>query len=63
MAGRNSKDDDAAIGCVVYLLLIVFLMPLAGIYFLSKPNPNAKLGGAVLLVVGLVLWIAIAINS
>lgn len=63
MARRRRSDEDATLGCLGYLILIVFLMPLAGIYLLCKPDPNTKLGGAVLLVAGLILWIFIALNS
>ena len=64
MARRRRSDEDAALGCLVYTpLLIIFLMPIAGIYFLCKPSPNAKIGGAVLLIVGLFLWAFIAFNS
>ena len=54
---------DAALGCLVYTLLIIFLMPIVGIYFLCKPRKNEKIGGAVLLIVGLFLWAFIAFNS
>ena len=42
MARRRRSDEDATLGCLVYMLLIIFLMPIAGIYFLCKPSPNAK---------------------
>ena len=63
MARRQRRDEDAALSCLVYILLIIFLMPIAGIYLLCKPSPNAKIGGAVLLIVGLFLWWFIAFNS
>lgn len=63
MARRRRSDEDAALGCMVYTLLIIFLMPIAGIYFLCKPSPDAKIGGAVLLIVGLLLWAFIVVNS
>ena len=62
MRGRGSRGDDQALGCIVYFMLIVFLMPIVGIYLLCKPDPNAKLGGGVLLVVGLLLWLWIAVT-
>ena len=43
MARRRRSDEDAALGCLVYTLLIIFLMPIAGFYFLCKPSPNAKI--------------------
>ena len=63
MARRRRSDEDVALGCMVYTLLIIFLMPIAGIYFLCKPSPDAKIGGAVLLIVGLLLWAFIVVNS
>ena len=63
MARRRRSDEDAALGCMVYTLLIIFLMPIAGIYFLCKPSPNANIGGAALVIVGLFLWAFIAFNS
>lgn len=63
MVRRRHNDGDAALGCLVYMLMIIILMPIAGIYFLCKPSPNAKVGGAVLLMVGLILWAFIAFNS
>ena len=63
MARRRRSDEDAILGCLVYLLLIIFLMPIAGVYFLCKPDPNAKVGGALLLILGLILWAFIAFNS
>ena len=63
MARRRRSDEDAALGCLVYMLLIIFLMPIAGIYFLCKPSPNAKIGGAALVIIGLFLWAFIAFNS
>ena len=63
VARRRRSDEDATLGCLVYILLIIFLMPIAGIYLLCKPSLNAKIGGAVLLIVGLFLWWFIAFNS
>ena len=63
MARRQRRDEDAALGCLVYILLIIFLMPIAGIYLLCKPSLNAKIGGAALLIVGLFLWGFIVFNS
>ena len=63
MRGHRRSNDDAAIGFVAFLIAIVILMPFAGIYFLSKPDPNKKLGGAVLLVLGIIFWIIFGLNS
>ena len=34
MARRRRSNEDVALGCLVYMLLIIFLMPVAGICFL-----------------------------
>lgn len=61
MRRRSSRGDEQALGCVVHFLLIVFLMPIVGVYLLCKPSSDAKLGGAVLLVIGLLLWMWLAL--
>ena len=63
MARRRRGDNGAAPGCLVSILLIIFLMPIAGIYFLCKPDLHAKVGGAFLLIAGLILWAFIAFHS
>ena len=60
--GRRRDDDEQVIGCVIYLMLIVLFMPVAGIYLLSKPSPDAKVGGWILLIIGAVLWAWIALS-
>ena len=62
MRRRRSRDDEQAIGCLIYFMLIVFFMPFVGVYLLCKPDPNAKLGGGVLLAIGLILWLWIALT-
>ena len=62
MRRRRSRDDEQVIGCLIYFMLIVFFMPFVGVYLLCKPDPNAKLGGGVLLAIGLILWLWIALT-
>ena len=59
MKHSRRKDDDAALGCVVYLLLIIFFMPIVGLVLVCSKDSQKKPLGWVLLIVGLVLWIAI----
>jgi len=59
----RKNSDDAALGCVVQALLIVFLLPLVGLYFATKKDADeeSRTMGWVLFVVGIVLWAVMAI--
>jgi hypothetical protein len=62
--GRRSRSsDDEAIGCLVYAILAVFLMPFFGLAFVLGKDPEKKTLGWVLLVVGIILWIVIGVGS
>ena len=60
MARRRRSDDDAAMGCVVYALLVIFFMPIVGLVLVCGKDPEKKTLGWVLLVVGIILWIIVA---
>lgn len=53
----RKKNNDFAMGCVAYAILFVLLMPLVGIWLLCLDNQEAKIAGAILLIVGIILWI------
>ena len=59
---RNKGDDDA-LSFVVWALLIIFLMPFAGLYFLLKKDHSMRWLGWILLIVGIVLWVIIGANA
>lgn len=61
MSRKNS--DDAALGCVVQALLIVFLLPIVGLYFATKKDADeeSRTMGWVLFAIGIVIWIVFAI--
>ena len=61
--GRKRSDDDAAIGCVIYLILIVFFMPIVGFALVCGKNPDKKALGWVLLIIGIILWIVVGVMS
>jgi uncharacterized membrane protein len=54
---RRRSGDDAAINLVLTLIAIVFFMPIVGLYFLLRKNPDKKVLGWVLLIGGIILWI------
>lgn len=37
----RKNNDDAALGCVVQALLIVFLLPIVGLCFVAKKDVDA----------------------
>lgn len=53
----KKSDNDLAMGCVVYAILFVLLMPLVGIWLLCMEETGAKIAGTILLIVGIILWI------
>lgn len=61
--GRKRSDDDAAIGCIVYLLLIIFFMPIVGLFLICGKDPDKKPIGWVLLIIGIILWIVVGVMS
>lgn len=59
----RKSGDDAALGCVVQLLLIVFLLPVVGLCMAANKDAteDTRARGWALFVVGIVLWIVFAI--
>lgn len=60
---RSHGDNDGAIGCVVYMMLAIFAMPLVGLYLLCTGRNEQKGLGIALIVVGLIIWVVIGVNS
>ena len=60
--GRRRSNDDG-IGCLVYALLGLFLMPIVGLFLACSKDPEKKTWGWILLAVGSILWIIIAVGS
>lgn len=60
MSRRKNSDDMA--GCLAVVFLLIFAMPLYGIYKMTRPDGNSKVFGLILTVVsfGIWLWIALA---
>jgi hypothetical protein len=43
MSRRRQSDDDAAMGCVVYALLILFFMPIVGLVMVCGKDEEKKM--------------------
>jgi len=57
------RDDDAAMGCVVYAVLGLILMPVIGLLWVCSKDSEKKTWGWILLVLGVILWIVFGIGS
>ena len=49
------RDDDAAMGCIVYAVLGLILMPLIGLFLVCSKDQEKKTWGWILLIVGIIL--------
>ena len=56
---HRGKGTDDALMLVVWILLIMFLMPVVGLYFLLRKDPSKRGLGWVLLIVGIILWVVV----
>ncbi len=58
MNRKQNSSSDGALAIFIVLIAIV-LMPIAGIYLLTKDSTKEKVIGIVLTIVGIILWIAL----
>ena len=62
MSGRNNRNlNDGALTFIAVMIVAIFAMPLVGGYLLLS-GKNKALGGA-LLVSGIIIWVALGVNS
>ena len=60
MARRNRKKsagDELAMSFIVFLLML----PIYGLLLMGSKDPSKKMLGTVLLVVGVVIWLAMSV--
>lgn len=56
---RGGSSDDSGMGCLVMIIMALIAMPLVGLYMLIKGKDDGqKVIGLILLVVGIIIWIA-----
>ena len=60
---KRNRDDDAALGCVVYAILGIVLMPVISLVLVCSKDPEKKTWGWILLIIGLVLLAILGIGS
>ena len=59
----SRRNNDDMTGCLAQILLVVFLMPVVGLYFALGKNSDdeSRAIGWVLFFVGIVIWIVLAV--
>ena len=59
----SRRNNDDMTGCLAQILLVVFLMPVVGLYFALGKNSDdeSRTIGWVLFFVGIVIWIVLAL--
>ena len=56
---RRCNCNDDGMGCLIMVLLGIFALPLVGLYMmLAGDNGEQRTIGVVLLIVGVIIWIA-----
>lgn len=60
---NRKSGDDAALGCVVQFLLIVFLLPVVGLCMAANKDAteDTRAMGWIMFAIGIVIWIVFAI--
>ena len=56
---RCNRDDDG-MGCLIMLMVGLFAMPQIGLYMLIKGDEDSQAVGLILLIIGIIIWIAAA---
>ena len=57
------RDDDAAMGCIMFAVLGLMLMPVIGLFLVCSKDPEKKTWGWILLIVGIVLLAVLGIGQ
>lgn len=57
----NHSHGDSGMGCLVMALLGLFALPFVGLYLMTRGNSDDKVLGIILMIVGVVLWIMMAV--
>lgn len=53
---NKNNHDDQTVGCLVEAFLVIFFMPIVGLYLMSKEDSGWRTLGTVLFVIGCIFW-------
>ena len=56
MSNRRKNSSDGT-GAIAMVILIIFAMPIFGLWLMSQPNEKDKNTGKILTIFGSILWI------
>ena len=57
--GRRD-ENDAGVGCLAWALVILFALPMYGLYrMLTGKTTDDKIVGFLILIVGIIIWIVL----
>lgn len=56
---KRKTEQERTLSLVVWLILLIALMPVAGLYLMSCEDAEARPWGGLLFVLGAVLWLAV----
>lgn len=59
---KRKRDDDAAMGCIIFAVWGLILMPIVGLILVCCKDPEKKTWGWILLIVGIVLLAILGIG-
>lgn len=62
MEVNNMRGKDRVTDALALIFLAIFAMPFLGGYFMLSENKETKFVGAILCLVGLVIWFLVGIN-
>lgn len=58
----KSKKLGGVLGIIIAVFMAVFALPFLGGYFMLEKNTQTKVIGAILLVVGVVIWFLFGVH-
>lgn len=60
---RRCRCNDDGMGCLIMIILGIFALPIVGFYMMvAGDNSEQRAIGVVLLIVGLIFWIAAGVQ-
>ena len=53
----KKRGDELGTSCLVQLVVIIILMPIFGLILSCSEEPENKIAGTILFIVGLIIWV------
>lgn len=59
MSRRSRRSNEEAPGCLIYALLLLYLMPVVGLFLMFSSDAEKRKFGTILFIVGVLIWLVI----